>query len=93
MCAMKANVIIINPADNVAVALVDIVKGERIILPDGLEFEALEDIPFSHKIALRDLTAGEQIVKYGEIIGRVKDGVAKGEWVHTHNLAVEDETG
>jgi altronate dehydratase len=90
---MKANVIVINPADNVAVALVDIAKGERILLPDGLEFDAVEGIPFSHKIALRDLAAGEQIVKYGEIIGRVKDDVAKGEWVHIHNLAVEDEVG
>lgn len=90
---MKANVIIINPADNVAVALVDIRKGERVILPGDLELEAMNDIPFSHKVALRDLGEGEDIVKYGEVIGQAKEGITKGDWVHTHNLVVEDEGG
>jgi altronate dehydratase small subunit len=91
--AVKANVVVINPADNVAVALTDIGKGEKIVLPGGLELEAVNDIPFSHKIALFDLVSGEQIIKYGEIIGQAKEDIVKGDWVHIHNLTVEDEGG
>ena len=90
---MKANVIIINPSDNVAVALTDIGKGEKILIPDELEMEAVNDIPFSHKAALRDIGAGERIIKYGEVIGQAKEDIARGDWVHTHNLTVEEEGG
>jgi altronate dehydratase len=87
---VKANVIIINPADNVAVALADIGKGEKVLIPDEIEMEAVNDIPFSHKVALQDIAAGERIVKYGEIIGQAREDIAKGDWVHTHNLVVEE---
>ena len=90
---MKANVIIINPADNVAVALTDIGEGKRILIPDELEMEAVNDIPFSHKVALRDIGRGERIVKYGEIIGQARGDIEKGDWVHTHNLLVKEEGG
>ncbi len=90
---MKANVIIINPADNVAVALADIGKGKKILIPDELEMEAVNDIPFSHKVALRDIVAGERIIKYGEIIGQAREDITKGDWVHTHNLVVGEGGG
>ena len=44
------------------------------------------DIPAGHKFALCDIKAGETIVKYGQIIGRAKCDINKGEWVHTHNV-------
>jgi SAF domain len=87
---VKANVVIINPDDNVAVALVDIKKGEAIHLPDNSEFAARSDIPFSHKTAIRGITRGEEIMKYGEVIGKAGEEIAKGELVHTHNLVVCD---
>jgi altronate dehydratase len=87
---MKSNVLIINPGDNVGVALGDIQHGKTIHLLDGTEFEALNDIPFSHKIALEDISVGEEIVKYGEMIGQAREGIKKGELVHTHNLVVPD---
>jgi altronate dehydratase len=87
---VKANVVIINPDDNVAVALADIKKGEAIHLPDDSEFAAQNDIPFSHKIALREISCGEEIIKYGEVIGKAGEEIKKGELVHTHNLVVWD---
>ena len=86
---MKPNVIIINPADNVAVALTDIKKGELAVLPDGSTVEAITDIPYSHKIALTDIDRKQEIIKYGEVIGEAKVSIKKGEWVHTHNLDIE----
>jgi altronate hydrolase len=88
---MNANVIIINEKDNVAVALADIRQGSQAILADGTFIEAVSDIPFSHKIALTDIAKGADIIKYGELIGGAKTDIKKGEWVHTHNLDIEEK--
>jgi altronate hydrolase len=83
---MKPNTIIINPKDNVAVALIDIPEGSQVILPDRKVFKARGDIPYSHKVALRDIPKGAELVKYGERIGFASIPISRGEWVHTHNL-------
>ena len=43
-------------------------------------------IPAGHKYALQDISCGEYVIKYGEIIGRATQDIAKGDWVHTHNV-------
>ena len=48
--------------------------------------QAEGNIPAGHKRALRDIPAGEQIIKYGHPIGRAKCDIKAGEWVHSHNL-------
>jgi len=82
----KDNILIIHPRDNVAVALrtLDV---DELALAKGMEgFPALEKIPASHKIALRDISQGEEIIKYGETVAVSCRSIKKGEWVHTHNL-------
>lgn len=86
---MKPNVIIINPKDTVAVALENIQAGEKVLLPDGTGFAAFSDIPYSHKVALRDMAEGEVMLKYGESVGITNSPIHRGEWIHTHNLRVE----
>ena len=55
--------------------------------------EAEGHIPAGHKVALRDIPAGECVIKYGQIIGRASQDIAKGDWVHSHNLRSHlDET-
>lgn len=44
------------------------------------------DIPYGHKIATRDIHAGEDINKYGEEIGVATHEIRMGEYVHIHNL-------
>ena len=39
-----------------------------------------------HKYALRDIKAGENIIKYGNPIGHAIVDIAKGEHVHNHNI-------
>jgi arabinonate dehydratase len=39
-----------------------------------------------HKLARHPITAGEPVVKLGEIIGSASADIATGEHVHTHNL-------
>ena len=69
----------INPADNVAVALQDLSKGTVV---EGVTLSM--DIPRGHKIVLRDLKAGENVIKYGFPIGHVTRDAAAGTVVdHT----------
>lgn len=44
------------------------------------------NVPYGHKIAVRDIQKGELIVKYGEEIGGALADIQKGEYVHVHNL-------
>jgi altronate dehydratase small subunit len=90
---VKPNVIVINPKDNVAIALEDIQKGENVCLSDGRKFAALTDIPYSHKVALMDIALNAEVIKYGEIIGEAKELITKGGWVHSHNLDIKEKKG
>jgi len=45
-----------------------------------------EPIAMCHKFALRDIAAGETVVRYGESIGRATCAIAAGAHVHIHNL-------
>ncbi|HWA00201.1 MAG TPA: altronate dehydratase family protein [Caulobacterales bacterium] len=76
----------VHPDDDVAVALGEIASGEQASFGDGA-LRAREAIPTGHKIALRDLGPGEDVKKYGFVIGRAKVAIAAGAHVHTHNLA------
>ena len=66
----------INPADNVAVALQDLSKGALV---EGVTLSM--DIPSGHKIVLRDLKAGDNVIKYGFPIGHVTRDAAAGTMV------------
>ena len=83
----------INAADNVAVALQPVAKGEQIET-GGRILEARGEIPQGHKIAVERIRSGEQVIKYGFPIGHATEDVEAGSWVHTHNMAtnLEGET-
>ncbi|HNR52643.1 MAG TPA: UxaA family hydrolase [Deltaproteobacteria bacterium] len=85
---MKHDILLIDAKDNVGVALADIAKGGRAGISAGGEVEAADDIPMSHKIALKDIRAGEPVIKYGEEIGRAREDIPRGGWVHVHNLEI-----
>ena len=70
--------------DNVAVALAPIAAGEYVVVraPDGMrEVLAIEAIPLCHKIAVLDLSIGEDVRKYGHCIGEVREPIALGHKV------------
>ena len=75
----------IHPRDNVAVALEDLRAGETVQLDCGA-VTAAEDVARGHKLALRPIPAGAEIVKYGCAIGVAKADIAAGQWVHVHNV-------
>ncbi len=78
----------INRADQVATALTDLTPGRVRLLGDSSlpEIVVLEKIPRGHKISLRDMEAGEDVLKYGVRIGRTTEKICAGQWVHLHNM-------
>lgn len=76
----------INPADNVIVALEPLATGTVVSVPGAGEVTATEDIPQDHKMAVRAIAAGDNVIKHGLPIGHVTCDVQAGSWLHTHNV-------
>ena len=66
----------INPDDNVAVALQDLPKGEVV---EGVTLKC--DVPRGHKVVLRSLRSGDNVIKYGFPIGHVTRDAEAGTMV------------
>jgi altronate hydrolase len=75
----------IHPSDNVAVAVQPLEAGTEIFA-GGERLLLVDPVPAGHKIALRGLEPGDAVIKYGFSIGRVTEPVARGAWIHSHNL-------
>ncbi len=85
MSPQRPQAIVLDPSDDVAVAIVELAAGSVVILGDDL-LDVVERIPVGHKIARRDITAGNDVLKYGEAIGHATSPIARGTHVHVHNL-------
>lgn len=76
----------INANDNVAVVLADVLTAGDVVEVDGQRVVVQQEVARGHKVALVDMCAGQQVVKYGYPIGHLTQTVKAGEWIHTHNL-------
>ena len=77
--------------DDVAVVIADVAAGDEVetvtLNGEGMgTVKAVEAIPLGHKIALRDMAAGKEVIKYGRAIGKTRQDIAKGAHVHTQNV-------
>ena len=78
----------IQPRDNVSTCVLAQKAGETAAYEaDGntITVRLLDDIPFGHKLAIRPIAAGGEIIKYGYPIGRAVRDIQPGEHVHIHN--------
>ncbi|HLL29555.1 MAG TPA: altronate dehydratase family protein [Allosphingosinicella sp.] len=80
------SLLLLHRRDDVAVALRDLEPGERLAA-GTFEVDVRQPVPSGHKLALRDLAAGEKVSKFGWPIGAATTAIAAGEHVHSHNLA------
>lgn len=88
---MSHSFLIHDDADDVGVAVADLevsqdVTGVYMNSGKTVGLKSRDAIPLGHKIALRDLPEGADVVKYGVRIGRTSTTVQEGDYVHTHNL-------
>jgi len=77
--------------DVVAVAVADLTPGETIqarVLDESHAVTVMvrEAIPLGHKVALFDVPQGQDVIEYGERIGRATQAIAAGAHVHVHNV-------
>ena len=82
---IMAVIVKINPADNVAVAVTDVAAGEVCHI-DGRQITAASAIPAGHKMALRNLEKGMDVIKYGYPVGHLTGNVREGELIDHRNL-------
>src|SRR5882757_6773459 len=75
----------LQPVDGVAIAAEDVPAGAQVDAGEG-PFTARDEVGRGHKIALRDLRAGDRVLRYGQVIGFAGRDIAVGEHVHLHNL-------
>lgn len=75
-----------HPDDNVVTALMEFSPGDVVHSTDGKEVAVTETIPMGHKIALQAIGKGEEILKYGQVIGRALQPIGAGALVHVHNV-------
>ena len=81
----------VDDLDNVATIFAENIKdGTLVEIRDKRgskdPVHVIGDVPYGHKIAVRDIACGEKIMKYGESIGAADRNIAKGEYVHIHNM-------
>jgi hypothetical protein len=75
----------LHPDDNVVVCTSGLAGGETIsITSKPVTLDAT--IGIGHKLACRDISAGEPIKKYGVVIGTAISNIPFGAHVHTHNI-------
>jgi altronate dehydratase len=86
MTTVKTDTIRLHPDDNVVVARVDIAPGDRI---ENRDLRCLDPIPAGHKAALRSVSIGNPIIKYGQMIGFAGAAIRPGEHVHTHKVMLK----
>ncbi len=76
--------------DFVAVAVQDVGPGPAEVgYLDGTGSEAVEvtaEIPLGHKVALRDVAQGEDVIEYGVRTAIASADITRGDYVHVHNL-------
>jgi len=83
--------IVIDKKDNVATTVGErIKKNSKVKLIGDINYNqyicSIDDIDYGHKIAICSIKHGEDIVKYGIIIGKATRNIDIGEHVHIHNI-------
>ncbi|MCD2506042.1 UxaA family hydrolase, partial [Staphylococcus aureus] len=69
----------VHEIDNTAIIVNDGGLPKGTVFSCGLVLE--EDVPQGHKVALTDLNQGDEIVRYGEVIGFADETIKRGSWI------------
>ena len=83
------NSVLMNEDDTVVTVITAITTGSEIFYTmNGVtcKIKAATNIPKYHKAAIKGISKGDEIFKYGERIGYAMSDINAGEHVHTNNL-------
>ncbi len=76
--------------DDVAVAKTDLAKGDVVVTADT-RLVLTADIGAGHKFAVRSVSNGDRVLKYGQTIGMATCEIQAGDHVHVHNMGMGTE--
>jgi altronate dehydratase small subunit len=83
-------VFVIDAADNVGTVVVEALQKGDPVGTNGriadVTVTANMDIPYGHKIALKNIAKGETVYKYGLSMGNAMSDIKAGDHVHVHNV-------
>ncbi|MEO0732250.1 MAG: UxaA family hydrolase, partial [Bacteroidota bacterium] len=80
------NWLILDPRDNLAVALQALPAGTRIKVDRETLLELSEAIPIKHKFTTEAVPVGGPVFMYGVLVGRAMSEIPAGGLIHTGNL-------
>ena len=86
MLTQQAIAILLNRSDDVLIACQDVPAGTLI---DEYGLTVQKPVSAGHKIAVRNISSGEAVRRYNQIIGFASKPILAGEHVHVQNLKVE----
>jgi len=88
---VKKGILLHEAEDDVGVATIELSAGEVVhaLTLEGelvAEIRLVDDVPLAHKVAMKPLDAGQDVLEYGRAIGSSTAAILCGAHVHTHNL-------
>ena len=81
----REQVLQLNAADNVAVALTDLAPGTGVAL-SGRSITLVSAVPAKQKFALEEIASGQAVMMYGVKVGKAMQPIAQGELLTTRNV-------
>lgn len=85
MDTMMEKLMRLHPLDTVVIIREPIERDEVVVI-DGHPITFEQALRFGHKVAIRPIAKGEQIIKFGVPIGVATADIRLGEHVHLHNI-------
>lgn len=90
MSASRPDFLAHRSGDAVGVAVRDLTPGPAqggYLDSDAVEqLELAHDVPLGHKVALRDVRSGDDVIEYGVRTAIASEDISRGDYVHTHNV-------
>ncbi|MBI5303245.1 MAG: UxaA family hydrolase [Chloroflexi bacterium] len=88
---MKHGILVHETIDDVGVAVEDLKAGNDVgaVTLEGQpagSVKLVNDVPLGHKVAMKDIAKGKDVIEYGRVIGVAADAAPRGSHVHSHNL-------
>ncbi len=91
---MTHGILMHEPDDDVGVAVADLAAGSEIgaVTLEGAPVGTVTlvaAVPLGHKVAMRAIPKGKDVIEYGRVIGVATQDAPKGGHVHTHCLTTK----
>jgi LDH2 family malate/lactate/ureidoglycolate dehydrogenase len=92
MAVSAVRAVLLQPDDDVAAVLEAVTVDDVIAVTIGTsgktvsELTVRQEVPFGHKVAVRDIVKDKPVHRYGFPIGIATSDIKQGEHVHSHNM-------